>query len=204
MKVFPIFLVFAALFITKINSISMICEYYWNHSDEYTCLVTTISITTSSYRRVNQVFGTHLDDLSNEHVKFIEILSHEVNYFPHNLESFFPDLKCILLIFSELREIRLADLKPFKSLTHLMLYGNNIEAIEKNLFRYNPDVEHIELWNNTIHEIEVGAFSKLDLLSYLDVSLNNCTEKDDAAVGRDDVQELIKKVEGKCNEKEQT
>lgn len=62
-------------------------------------------------------------------------------YIPKSLSTFLPQLVAISIVECGLKEIHRFDLKNFTKLRELHLHSNEIEFLEENLFRFNPDMQ---------------------------------------------------------------
>jgi len=75
---------------------------------------------------------------------------------------------------SELKEITQNDLKVFPKLKHLWLIKNEIEVLEENLFKFNPNLIYININDNKVKEVYDSAFGGLNILKRLYLNNNIC------------------------------
>ncbi|KAG4066059.1 hypothetical protein HA402_001306 [Bradysia odoriphaga] len=148
---------------------------------------------------VSYVTGMHIRDANNSIVQGIHIIG--ASYLPTGIEKFFPNLVG-LSAEQHLKEITKNDLEPFPKLKHVWLARNQLEVIEKDLFKYNPGLVYISLRQNFIKEIDSNVFDHINRLSILELDRNECIN--DNAVGRYAVMRLIKQIEEKCAVKQTT
>lgn len=166
----------------------------------YTCDVQNREIFSNGLRvKIDDATGQHEDNLGNNQVKGIRILSApNMNLMPSNIENVFPNLIVLYIYYSNLTQITSEDLKPFTKLEALYLTENFIEFIPEDLFTYNPKLEVIWLFGNEIQHIDTKAFSNLNKLRVLRLHNNACKSLTDADT-RFNVLEMIEKIEqGVC------
>lgn len=142
---------------------------------------------------ISNVTGKHISAANNSVVGGIHIIG--ASYLPNGIETFFPNL-IGLSVEQHLKEITKSDLKPFPKLKHVWLARNQLEAIEDDLFKYNPDLIYISLRQNFIKEIGPNVFNQLDKLTILELDRNECVNEN--AVGRYAVARLIEQLNEKC------
>lgn len=75
---------------------------------------------------------------------------------------------------SRLRELKQSDLKPYRKLKHLDLFENRIEYLERDLFKYNEDLEVVWFSSNRIKVIHETAFDGPKTLKKLYMGGNIC------------------------------
>lgn len=123
------------------------------------------------------------------------------SYLPTGIETFFPNL-IGLSVEQHLKEIKQNDLEPFPQLKHLWLARNQLEVIEKDLFKFNTELVYISLRQNFIKEIDSNVFDNLKSLLILELDRNDCIN--DNAVGRNAVTRLIQQSKESCTARENT
>lgn len=135
----------------------MECDYRtgsWIYADDgIICATRNMNITSS-----NQTV-TSLNGAANpfHDVIALEIDSQEVNFMPHGIEKFLPNLEMINITASSLQQISQADLKPFSKLKVLLLTRNEIEVIPDDLFAFNTWLNQISFEYNPIKAIGKNA-----------------------------------------------
>lgn len=120
-----------------------------------------------------------------------------MTYFPQSLLKTFPNLIAVYINDGNLQEIHQSDLEPFTALRLLDLFGNRLEVIEPDLFKFNPKLEVIWLSNNQIRKIDPKVFDHLENLSFLYLMDNVCIEQSET--NRTEVIKLIQNVKAKCS-----
>lgn len=122
-----------------------------------------------------------------------------VEYFPHGLDKIFPDLYEVDFWHSGLKEIRQVDLKPFGKLKSILVHNNMIEYIEKDLFKFNPDLVYVNLDYNKISYIDPNVFDNLNSLKWLFLINLSCIDKR-SWNDRQDTLNVITEMKGKCSD----
>ena len=123
-----------------------------------------------------------------------------MHYFLTELNEFFENLKSIRIKNSQLKRLREEDLEPFYDLRLLCLSNNNnIEKIDRDVFKHNKKLEYLSLDVNSIHVVTAGAFDNLAVLKSLLFRGNPC-HSDLAFYSRNNVIKLVDYIESKCND----
>lgn len=126
--------------------------------------------------------------------------------FPQNLSNIFPNLLALHIINAKLKEIRQSDIAPWTQLKYLNLDRNDIQSLEKDLFKLNRELEWIFISQNRIKYIEATVFDGFSKLSQLNLKLNDCIDnrKRNVTITRllffktNFLEEMIKEVREKC------
>jgi len=164
----------------------------------YRCITSgSLSITTKESAQVSGVSGTHESFKSNKNVEGFRIDGGTIYYFPKGLEKFFGNLKMIYINPCQLKEIHQSDLVVFPHLVFLYLQSNNIEVIEENLFKFNPNLEALEIRESKITHIDPNVFDNLNKLSIFRFTGVPCINQN-VDNSREKVLEAIKIVKSNC------
>ncbi|CAG9810327.1 unnamed protein product [Chironomus riparius] len=158
-------------------------------------------ITTHESAKLTSVNGNHTDLKSNDNVTGFYAINKNIQHFPQNLDTFFPNLKLISIWACGLTEVHQNDLKNLTNLIYFDLISNGIEVIEEGLFEYNPKLEAVGLIDSSIVHIDHKVFDGLSHLKYLwlggipclDINVNNSSEM---------VKEAIKVLKYNCTNSE--
>lgn len=102
------------------------------------------------------------------------IKDQKISYVPTGLEKYFAHIKVLRIQNTPLKEIRQQNLKDFRQLKFLEIFGTHIESIDGNLFDFNLEIESLHLQNNRINFIVLGAFDKLAKLKFISLVDNTC------------------------------
>ena len=104
----------------------------------------------------------------------LHLAGKDILYFPKGLEKFFQNLYNLRVALSKLKEIKQEDLKVFPELRILNLGANDIEVLEKDLFKFNLKLRSIEMYSNNINFIDQNIVDNLKFLSVFILRENNC------------------------------
>ncbi|KAG5668404.1 hypothetical protein PVAND_016344 [Polypedilum vanderplanki] len=181
------------------------CEfesYSWTLiGSKYTCLLKKNPSINSLNTFITAANGNHYNSsMSHENVQGFYSTSsfYILHYMPHGLSKIFPNLIAILINYSQMKEIHQKDLEQYEKLKYIQIWGNDIEYLEKDLFKYNTELEYISFGgNNKINQIYPTIFDHLSKLQQLYLSRNQCIQKD--RTDRSGVLELIKEVKILCS-----
>lgn len=190
--------------ITKINSISINCEIInvetWKDIFEiYQCKVKTQLLITEPGITIDGCSSSqHLLVQNDSKINEIQIFNQTVNFLPFGFSNCFINLISLNIENSKLVKIRQENLKEFQNLKFLLLPGNLIEIIEKDLFELNPNVIYINLKENLLKIIDTSAFAVLKELEFLNLQNNTCI---DVSINEtNDFKELITNINENCSE----
>jgi hypothetical protein len=168
----------------------------WALGDFYTCNLKSEPSITERGVVVTAATG-NVDFMNHTRVAAFWSSSKTINFMPR-LDSVFPNLVAIAIVHNHLTEIRQTDLQPYPKLKTLNFYGNDIETIEIDLFKFNPHLQDINLLDNKIRRVHPNVFDHLNDLRALNMEDNSCVttgnEKDRPAV-----LELITKIKEQCS-----
>lgn len=204
MNFLVLFLEFSFLYF-GVNSISVDCEF---RDDEwgggkygYECFVKSINITSKNDRTITEITGAHLEGRNNCNVVQFDSRVKSANYFPKDLEKFFPNIETIVIVTGAgLKEISKEDLKPFGTKLRALFIGQNpFDVVDFDLFRYNPNLELISFYESPIKHIDDGTFDNLPKLSTLIMTNVECAGNV-ASSGRLDTVKLIRYAERNCKD----
>lgn len=191
---FAIFVALTAI-LGEINAIDLKCQIVdegWGSLEGFECKAVGWSITNQ-----NEIV-TSVND-KKEALNDVVVLSIEdqvVNYFPKNLEKFFPNLKGIKVANTGLKSIKQETLKPFPKLSHLALFGGDLETLDNDLFSFNPDLKWLALDDNKLKFIGDDLLTHLEQLKKVSLYNNQCISK--KAWKRDDIEEIVDLIRANC------
>jgi hypothetical protein len=176
-------------------------ENYYPFGDVYQCDLDSDPQITSPAVTITSATGNHINaSMTLASVKgFLSAeIIHTLNYFPRGLSDVFPNLEAIFIINGRLIEIHQSDLRPFATLRLLILYQNDIRTLEKDLFKYNTELEWIYVHDNKITSVYPTVFDRLEKLTGLFVSGNKCVTAGSVSANREEVLALIEDVKRQC------
>lgn len=171
-----IFLIVALSFASQATAISLNCNFTVDVVGNYACIPIGLKIMDKYDRYISKVTGTHARGKNNNFVSYFYSTNDSViHYLPIGLKSFFQNLNILVINTAGLREITAMDLSEFgEDLLELWLYGNNIQALDDDLFRYNPNLQFLDLSHNKIKFVEDGTFDAIPRLEFLGFDSNPC------------------------------
>lgn len=171
--------------IVACEAISLDCNFgnvIWTNAGlAYTC---TATIQGLGIPVLTNVTGDHSENRTNDDVGALAISNQDMEFgIPQNIVDFFPNL--IVLSLSNLGIYRVSslDIAQFPALQVLILYRNQLDSLDGNLFVNNPLLLYINLSSNQIKHLGPNIFNPLRNLRVLRMTLNICIDEyaDDAA-----------------------
>lgn len=180
------------------EAVDIKCEFKYHNwaiiDRVYQCNVTSLEITAENHT-ISNVLGAHDKGKSNHHVLGFHIFGKKCFYFPDNIHKIFTNLEGIVIGFGGLKHISNTDLKKHPRLQILMLPNNEIEVLEKDLFKFNPLLKAFVVNHNKIKHIDPKLFS-MKTLSKIFLYKNTCI--DSVAVSKEQKEELEAAVKENC------
>ncbi|CAG9811098.1 unnamed protein product [Chironomus riparius] len=144
----------------------------------------------------------HSNGLTINDVNCFYSIEKNFQFFPKDLDKIFNNLEGIVIANAHIKEVHQNDLKPFTKLVHLGLHVNEIEIIDEDLFKFNPNLKMISLRDNKIKQIHSKVFDNLPHLVKLRLLGNQCIDKD-SELSSKSAGDIIKLVKLQCTISEQ-
>jgi len=138
---------------------------------------------------------------NNDDVKGLSIANQTVDNIPFRINDVFKDLRGLQIYNSVLKIIAKHDLQPFPHLKGLYLQLNQLNAIEKDLFVFNKELQYINFYGNNLKHIDIETLP-LFSLTFVDFGGNRCIDLTASANNPAALQELKAKIQGSCQNKE--
>lgn len=160
------------------NAIVFNCNFnnvnWVNTGVSYTC---TATIQGLAVPVLSNVTGNHAENKTNNDVGALAVSNQEMFIIPQNISNFFPNLTILSL--SNLRIYRVSsfDIAQFPELQVLILYNNNLDSLDGNLFVRNSLLEYINLSSNQIRHLGPNIFNPLRNLRVLRLQRNICIDE---------------------------
>lgn len=172
---------------------------WWAINDVYFCELKHDVEMIKSRDAVTSVNGHHLNGKSNADVVGFRASNKKLLSFPQGLDKYFDGEKIqfIAVWSTGLKEIHQSDLAPFTKMRVLSLWENDFEVIERDLLKFNPQIEYIGLGKNKIKFIDGNVFGHLKNLHSLHIDGNACISRQEAG-NRLRVLDLIDEINEKC------
>jgi len=178
---FSLFVCMSLALFDSSQSESFECVFLTNQWDSiidriYQCaVINSVSITSLDQAQIDEITGEHKADHNDDNVEGFDVYQRgHIHYFPRGLGKIFKNLKSIQLYNIGLKTIHQSDLKDFPNLIIILFRLNNVEILEKDLFKFNPKLEVINFEFNKISHIDTNVFDKLTNLRTLYLGRNTC------------------------------
>lgn len=135
-----------------------------------------LSFDVESGDKVTAVYGAHLPGQRNDDVEGLIISSQDMEFFPVNIESFFPHIKVLNFPRNSISSVTRNHLAPFPNLEFLALYANRITSLDGDLFAGLKSLKFVNLGQNRIqhvgHDFVLPAAAEIYFYS------NRCIDRD--------------------------
>lgn len=138
----------------------------------YTCQAVVVH--SGSENSLEQVIGVHLEGKSNDDVEFLLVSSQVLNHIPEGIIQFFPNLKAIRWNHSKLLSITAEDLKPFPNLIYFASWGNEISALDGDVFKYTKSLRYLQMFVNQLEHVGHDLLTDLSDLQFVNFNSNPC------------------------------
>jgi hypothetical protein len=195
------------LIITPLASPLVIdCDFssiFWAYfnANIYVCTLKGDPSVTSPGLTVTAATGSHKPSMSHASVQgFIARTGPTLHFLPHGLSRIFPNLILVLVFDGRIKSVTQQDLKPFTKVRYLDLENNDLTVIEKDLLKFNTQLEVVRFNANRITRIHPTVFSHLGRLTFLVLLGNVCVDAYEGS--RTSVAGLIAIVRARCFEDE--
>lgn len=149
-------------------------SFYLSVGKFYTC---DAIVNGTVFRSLKSVEGDHLPGKNNSHVASLIVYSQNLPFIPQDIGNFFPNLKLISWIDSNLEAISERDLQPFPNLIFLRIHRNQIVSVESDLFLHVPKLRYIDFSSNQIISIGENLIANLNDLETLNFNSNPCVSR---------------------------
>jgi hypothetical protein len=127
---------------------------------------------------IEQVNGQHLPNKTTSDVTSIWVRYQPVAEIPKNFLTFFPKIKAIYLLGTNLRPVTAYDLKPFPDLIYFGSASNQPQVnIASDLFQFNPKLRGVNFYNASLQHVGFGALKILKDLEQAGLQKNPCIDK---------------------------
>ncbi|KAG5668989.1 hypothetical protein PVAND_016892 [Polypedilum vanderplanki] len=165
------------------NAVTIDCNYHkdgdwWAVTLKYYCEVTNdLNINSKDMTDIDGVNGELPSGITLDDIQGVNMENLTTFYFPKGLEKIFKNLLMIDINYGRLKEIHQNDFSPFPQLKSLELFENDIEVLEDDLFKFNPNLEMIWLSSNKIFHVSPTAFAAIKNLRYISFDSNPCASQ---------------------------
>ena len=146
-------------------------------------------------KSLESVEGVHTATNKNSDVEALIISDQVLIEIPTNVNTFFPNLKAILIYNTNLRTISSDDL-PFPNLEYFASMLNKLQAIDGELFMNTPKLTTISFYKNSLEHVGENIFKGLNDLAYVNFRENTCV--DAGAWTTLEIERLTEKLRNEC------
>lgn len=143
-----------------------------------------------------EIRGDHLAGYSNFQVEALDVQNQDLRWIPKDIGSFFPNIRVIQWINSNLWEISSADLWQFPNLMVLDLQKNKIVSLESSLFAFTPKILTMSFDSNLLYHVGEDLLTSLKFLKSVYIRNNPCINY--YAVSGSEIEYLIKNLHIRC------
>lgn len=161
----------------------------------YKCEVmpATLNVTTRENSVITKIDGR---PSSYDKVDAMRIYEQICFFFPQQVAKFFKNLQAIAVQNSKLKDLTKNDLRSFKSLKSLSLYGNDLTMLEFGVFDGNLKLEFLSIYSNKISSVGIEILAPLKSLKKAFFHSNLCVNFD--ALTEDEMKVLRQKLTKDC------
>lgn len=187
---------------TCINAVSLTCNYKageWAIVGGY-CQVKASSAITSPNQTITSITGAHKSGQNDASVTVLHFYSKTVNFVPHGIVTFYPNLEALWIRSCHLKAIEKVDIQNLTILKDLHLFDNDLETLKSGLFDDNTALEFINFGMNPLKSIGVDILKPLNKLATASFYLNTCINKQ--ANTPAELTQLKSELNEKCSNKE--
>lgn len=189
-----VFLSFSLIFAIEID-----CNFRTHPTHGYGCDVTSINIKSSQDCAVTKIHGDHLEEKSDNDVKYLNITSKAIEYFPREIYKKFKNIQKIYLETESLKIISDSDLLDFgDDLTYLSISKSSLIFIPENLFESTQNISYLYISSQKLENIQKNAFKPI-LKSIKTFGVDFKCSGDDYAQNNQQARDLIEKLEISCS-----
>lgn len=158
------------------DAITLDCNFgpvIWaNAGLAYTCTATIQGV---GVPVLSNVTGNHNQNNTNDDVGALAISNQDMEFgIPQNIADFFPNLFVLSLSNLGIYRVSSHDIAQFPALQVLILYRNQLDSLDGNLFASNPNLVYINLSSNQIRHLGPNIFNNLRNLQVLRMLNNVC------------------------------
>lgn len=176
-KIFLIAVLLLAINCNLTTAIALHCrfEVIRTSGEEIYACSATLLLETRSSEQISAIYGTHQTGKENENVLGLTIVSQSMEFFPTNIEEFFPNIEAIDFSNNSISSVSNNNLIPFANLWHLSLAKNRISTLDSKLFFGSNSLRNLFLQENSITSLDSNLF--VGLHSQIFINLSNNTIK---------------------------
>jgi hypothetical protein len=149
------------IFVHFISAYDIKCLYRTDVSWGFGCDVKFININFVKDCTLNNVTGLLNHNKTKDDVKFLNVTSKQLRYFPTGMAYVFKNIEILHVSCPKIRHISRDDLRPFgKRLKHLALPRSAIASIG-NVFESTPNVEYFHIESLNMENVDYQTFETI-------------------------------------------
>lgn len=161
----------------------------------YECKVHNLMIKSQNQTLTN-VYGKHSSGKNNKSVIGLHILGQICYFVPKRINETFGNLEGLLIAHCGLKKVSSSDMQQFPKLQVLFMPNNDLEVLERDLFKHNQYLKAIVMNNNKIKHVGHEILTPLKYLTKIYFYKNHCI--DTVAVNPNQMEELIIELIDHC------
>lgn len=147
---------------------------FW-HKNEYTCIAQLLE-TSETNRTITEIRGTHQNGKTNDNVESLFVVDAKCPYLPLNVGKFFKNLKTMIVMKSQVKNLTNEDLKSFNKLEVFDISYNPIERLEKGFFDGSQTLKKISFYYCDLKFVDATALDSLVNLHEARFQYNRCVD----------------------------
>lgn len=159
----------------------------------YHCDARVKAGTTTALEQVN---GSHLPNKTTADVTSLWVRYQVVTEIPKNLSTFFPIIKAIYFLGTNLSPVKANDLKPFPNLIFFGSASNKQVTLDADLFKFTPKLRGINFYNTSLEHVGENLLKSLVDLQEAGFQKNPCIDK--YTYNPDGIRELKENISFYC------
>lgn len=167
------------MFKNEVNGTAVQCKYYtsrWELIGEvYYCYLWKKNF--PGHDTITEISGEHESGKSNDDVNALYIRSGRCDRVPKNFQNFYENIEGISLDTVKLKVLLKEDLEVFPKLRILEVISNELETLDGDIFKGNPNLERIDFSENKLKIIDKELLVPVTKVTYVDFSKNVCINK---------------------------
>lgn len=192
--------VWLAVFVCASQQFELECHFErvgWDDviGPAFSCSAKNLNLTEPK-NEITKLSGALPSGETNDKVNTFLVFEQICEFLPVGIARFFKGLEGMAIQKSGLKRITKMDLRPFKGLKSISLYGNKLQSLESNLFIFNPKIKLISLFNNELKQISANVFDGLNSIERVYMSSNPCINENAESFSK--IQELRRKFIDNC------
>ncbi|KAG5683948.1 hypothetical protein PVAND_013204 [Polypedilum vanderplanki] len=173
-------------------------DYKTVYKFSYTCLAQNLQ-TTLNERTVTEVVGDHIFGKTNNDVEKVFIQHQNCHCIPRNLGEFFPNLKILYIMKSNVQYLMDGDLDGLDKLKIFDVSHNPIDQIGENFFKGHSSIMIISFYDCHIKKVTPGSLNSLTNIERMHFEGNACVDQRFDVDSSSSLEEVCENIYDKCH-----